>query len=114
MLLPIFSGRGRPSDARPWTEQESGVLMMVYSQMYQKHSGIVHWAHCYETLVSRGMQRSRQECVVKVKNMRRAFMKVYLSKDDAKKKRHSKNCLYWDIMCKVWGPQMQALRIDLW
>jgi Myb/SANT-like DNA-binding domain len=108
-----LSGRGRPVESRPWTEQESGVLMMVYSQLYQKHSGIVHWQMCYEILVSRGLQRSRKDCVVKVKNLRRAFMKVYCSKDGEKRRRYSESCLYWEIMCKVWGAQFQPLRIDI-
>jgi hypothetical protein len=108
-----LSGRGRPADTRPWSEQESGVLMLVYSQLHQKHSGIVHWHLCYEILVSRGLERTRKDCVVKVKNLRRAFMKVYCSPDVAKKQRYKESCLYWDIMCKVWGHQFQPLRIDI-
>jgi hypothetical protein len=103
-----FAGPGRPRGmpVRAWSEQDAGTLMLVYCLYHQQKTGYVPWKRCYQTLVQRGITRSKHECIIKVKSLRRSFAKVYRSDDEEKKRNLENTCLYWEIMCKVWGPEL--------
>jgi LEA14-like dessication related protein len=80
--------------------------MQVYGDLQQQNS-YISWPKCYNRLKKIGIKKSIQSCKEKVKNLRRAFIKIHKTYNETKINIYAMNCPYWVIMNNIWGNSIE-------